>query len=100
MPSLYPKNPNLEVPYLSKIVSARVGMHIIRATNNLQLRIRSAEENLILLRNMKQLFYVCTTDVRSYVCVFISRCHLLQQCLILECLFVIFTFFSLADFFY
>ena len=63
-------------------------------------KIRTAEENLISLPNKKTIVSVCQTNVRSYVCLFIIRNHLLQQCIILEILFGIVTetFISLAYF--
>ena len=43
-------------------------------TINLEPKIRTAEENLLLLSKMEQLFRLHdTTNVRSYVCLFISR---------------------------
>jgi len=42
------------------------------------------EKNLILLPKKKAIVSVCATNVRSYVCLFVSRNHLLQQCLILD----------------
>ena len=47
-------------------------------STDLEPKIRTADENLFVS--------VCTTNVRSYVCLYISRNHLLQQCLILNLL--------------
>jgi len=65
---------------------------------DLEPKIRTSEENLILLHKKKTTVSVCTTDVKSYVCLFISKNHLLQQCLILDYLLGIVTkkFFSLV----
>jgi len=62
---------------------------ILRTTIDLEPKIRTAEENLILLPENKTIVSVCTTTVRSYVCLLISRNHLLQHCLILDSLLVI-----------
>jgi len=48
---------------------------------DLETKIRTADENLIFLPEKKTIVSVCTTDVRSYVCLFISRKHLLQNVL-------------------
>jgi len=60
--------------------------HLLAATATIDLepKIGTAEENVILLTKKKAIVSVCTTNVRSYVCLFISRNHLLQQCLILD----------------
>jgi len=58
--------------------------HIGRAAIDLESKIRTTEENLILLPKQKTIVSVCTTNVRSYLCLFISRNHLLQQRLILD----------------
>jgi len=58
--------------------------YIGRATIDLESKIRTAEENLILLPKKKTIVSVCTTNVTSYVCLFISKNHLLQQRLILD----------------
>jgi len=55
-----------------------------RATIDQELKIRTVEENLILLPEKKTIVSACTTNVRLYVCLFISRNHLLQQCPILD----------------
>ena len=54
------------------------------ATTDLEPKIRTAEENLIIFPKKKTIVSVRTTNVRSYICVFIFRNHLLQQCLILD----------------
>ena len=74
---------------------------ILRATVDLEPKIRTADENLILLPKKKTIVSVGTTNVRSYVYLFISRNHLLKHCLILDFLLVIVTknIFSLACFF-
>jgi len=59
---------------------------MIRATIDQESKIRTAEENVILLPKKKTIVSVCTTNVRTYVCLFISRNHLLQQRLILDLL--------------
>ena len=64
---------------------------IARATIHLETKIRTADENFILLTEKKFFFSVCTTNVRSYVCLIISRNHLLQQFLIPDFLLVIIT---------
>jgi len=71
-----------------------------RSTIDLEPKIGTAEKNLILLPKNKTVISVCTTKVRSYVCLFISRNHLLQQRLILDFLLGIVPkmFFSLAYF--
>jgi len=58
-------------------------------------------ENVILLPKKKAIGSFCTTNVRSFICLFISRNHLLQQSLILDFLLGIVTenVFSLAYFF-
>jgi len=63
-------------------------------------KIRTAEQNLILLHKKETIFSVCTTNVRSHVCVFISRNDCLQQCIFLDFLLLIITenVFSLAYF--
>jgi len=73
---------------------------ITRATTDLEPKIRTAEKNLILLPKKNTNISVCTTYVSSYICLFISRNHLLQQYLILEFLLAIVTenVFSLAYF--
>ena len=62
-----------------------------RATIDLEPKIGTAEKNLILLPEKITNVSVCTIYVRSYICLFISRNHLLQQCLILEFLLAIVT---------
>ena len=47
-------------------------------------KIRTAEENLIILLKKKTIVSVCTTNVRSHLCRFIFRNQLLQQCLNLD----------------
>jgi len=47
--------------------------HIPRATIDLEPKIRTAVENLILLPKNKAIGSVCTTNVRSFICLFISR---------------------------
>jgi len=64
---------------------------IARATIHLEPKIRTAEKNFILLPKKKKFFSVCTTNVRSYVCLIISRNHFLQQFLIPDFLLVIIT---------
>jgi len=54
------------------------------ATIGQEPKIRMAEENFILLPKKKTIVSVCMTNVRSYVCLFISRSHLLHQCLVLN----------------
>jgi len=46
---------------------------ISRATIDLEPKIRTVEENLILLLKKKTIVSIWTTKVRSYVCLFISR---------------------------
>jgi len=48
-----------------------------------------AEKNLVLLPKKKTIVSVCTTNIRSYVCLFISRNQLLLQCLILDFLVIV-----------
>jgi len=62
-----------------------------RVTIDVESKIRTAEENLISLPKKKTIVSVCTTSIRSYVCLFITRNHLLQQCLILDFRLGIFT---------
>jgi len=64
---------------------------IYRATIDLEPKVRTAEQNLILLPKKITNVSVCTTNVRSYVCLFTSRNHLFHQCLILDFLVVIIT---------
>jgi len=59
------------------------------ATIDLEPKIRTAE-NLILLSKKKIIVSACTTNI-PYVCLYISRNHLLQQCPILDFLLGIFT---------
>jgi len=63
----------------------------MRATNDLEPKIRTAEQKLVIVPKNKTIVSVFTTIVRSYICLFISRKHLLQQCLILDFLLVIVT---------
>jgi len=65
--------------------------NIIKASIDVEPKIRTAEENLISLPNRKTIVSVCTTNVISYVCLFVTRNHLLQQCIILDILFGIVT---------
>jgi len=65
--------------------------NIIRASIDVEPKIRRAEEILISLPSRKTIVSVCTIDVRSYVCLFITRNHLLQKCIILDILFGIVT---------
>jgi len=62
-----------------------------RATIDLEPKIRTAEKSFILLPKRITNVFVCTTYVSSYICLFISRNHLLQQYLILEFLLAIVT---------
>jgi len=73
---------------------------IARAAIDLEPKIRTAEENLILSPKKKAIVSVCKINVPSPVCLFISRNHLLQQCLILDLLLGIVTenVFSLVHF--
>jgi len=64
---------------------------IDRAAIDLEPKIRTAEEILIILPKNKMIVSVCTTNVRSYLCLFIFRNHLLQQCLLLDFFLVIVT---------
>ena len=75
---------------------------ICRAIIDLEPKIRTAGKNLILLPKTIRNVSVCTTYVSSYICLYISRNHLLQQYLILEFLLAIVTenVFSLASFLY
>ena len=57
---------------------------IVRATIDLEPKIRTSEEIFILLPKKKIILSVRTTNVRSYVCLFMSRNHLLQERLILD----------------
>jgi len=50
---------------------------IARATVDLEPKIRTAEENLIILPEKKTIVSVCTINVGSYLCLFICRNHLL-----------------------
>ena len=64
-------------------------MRIARATIDLEPKIRTAVENLIILPKKQTIVSVCTTNVRSYLCLFVFSSHLLQQSLILDFLLVI-----------
>jgi len=64
---------------------------IVKATIDLEPKIRTAKENLILLPKTKTIVSFFTTNVRSYICLFTSRNHLLQQCFILNFPLVIIT---------
>jgi len=66
-------------------------MPIARATIDLEPKIRTAKKNLILLPKKITNVSVCATYVSSYICLFISRNHLLQRYLILEFLLAIVT---------
>jgi len=55
-----------------------------RATINLKPKIRTAEEKMISLPKKKTIVSLCTTNVRSYVCLVVSRKQVLQQCLIFD----------------
>jgi len=78
--------------YKNKIYDIRLRLRLalqtktvtIRATIDLEPKIRTAEESFILLPKKITIVSVCTTNVRSYVSLFISRNHLLQQCRILD----------------
>jgi len=48
---------------------------LIRATIDLEPKIRTDEENLIILPKKKTIVSVCTTNVRWYPCLFISGNH-------------------------
>jgi len=54
-----------------------VSWPIARATIDLEPKIRTAEENWIILPKKKTTVSVCMTNVRSYLCLFIFRNHLL-----------------------
>jgi len=71
---------------------------ITRATIDLEPKIRTAEKILILLPKKITNVSVCTTYVSSYICLFTSRNHLLQQDLIRCLQSSLKTFFSLAYF--
>ena len=58
-----------------KCLYCRQGYHRFRTKN------KEAGEILILLPEKKKIVSVCTTNVRSYVSLFISRNHLLQHVL-------------------
>jgi len=64
---------------------------MVRTTTDLERKIRTAEKILILLPKKIMNVSVCTTYFSSYICLFISRNHLLQQYLILEFLLAIVT---------
>jgi len=49
---------------------------MIRATIDLEPKIRTAEENLNLLPKKNTIVSICTINIRSYVCLIISRNHL------------------------
>jgi len=71
--------------------TGRMICSISRATIDLEPKIRTAEKMLILLPKKITNASVCTAYVSSYICLFISRNHLLQQYLILEFLLAIVT---------
>ena len=88
------------LPFLQSF-HVSVGFLVIsRATIGLEPKIRTTEENLIILRKKKTIVSVCKTKVRSCRCLFIFRNHLLYRCLILDFLLGIVTenVFSLAYF--
>ena len=60
------------------VATSRVLFRIGRATIDPEPKIRTTEEKLILLPKKKTIVSVYTTNVRSYVCLFISRNHLFQ----------------------
>jgi len=71
-------------PSLCRSLYAWCSLTTCKATIDLEPKVRTAEENLILLPEKKAIVSVCTTNVRSHLCLFISRNHLLQQCLVLD----------------